>query len=108
MAAEKADVLMMGPLSPMIVDGIAEAFTLHKLWEAPDRDRLIAELAPRLRAMAAGGGFHDLIVVPDSELSRIPFEALPLISAVGPLLLDHILGAVRQGLARIVAGRRDG
>ena len=85
MAAEKADVLMMGPLSPMIVDGIAEAFTLHKLWEAPDRDRLIAELAPRLRAMAAGGGFHDLIDA--NAMSKFP--KLEMVSSFG-VGYDHI------------------
>ena len=59
MAAEKLDVLMVGPVMPLIEQGISRAFTLHKLWEAPDREALIANLAPRLRAMAAGGGKHE-------------------------------------------------
>ena len=61
MAGEKADVLMIEQMPEMIVDGIAEAFTLYKLWEAPDREKLIRELGPRLRAMAAGGPLHDRV-----------------------------------------------
>ncbi|MCZ7642891.1 MAG: 2-hydroxyacid dehydrogenase [Pseudorhodoplanes sp.] len=53
--AGKADVLLLGPTMPMIVEGIDRNFTLHKLWEASDRDALIAKLAPTLRAMAGGG-----------------------------------------------------
>ena len=41
MAAEKLDVLMVGPVMPLIEQGIERAFTLHKLWEAPDRAALI-------------------------------------------------------------------
>ena len=52
MAGERADVLMMEQMAPLTIEGIGKAFTLHKLWEAPDRDRLIGELAPRLRATA--------------------------------------------------------
>jgi lactate dehydrogenase-like 2-hydroxyacid dehydrogenase len=58
MANDKADVLLVGPAMPLIVDGLSRAFTLHKFWEAPDKDKLIAELAPRLKAMAGGGGGH--------------------------------------------------
>ncbi|KAB2883192.1 MAG: 2-hydroxyacid dehydrogenase [Pseudorhodoplanes sp.] len=54
--AEKADVLLLGPAMPMIVEGIDKNFTLHKLWETSDHDALIARLAPTLRAMAGGGG----------------------------------------------------
>lgn len=54
--AEKADVLLLGPAMPMIMEGIDKNFTLHKLWETSDRDALIARLAPTLRAMVGGGG----------------------------------------------------
>jgi lactate dehydrogenase-like 2-hydroxyacid dehydrogenase len=85
MAGEKAEVLMMAPMAPMIVDGIAKAFTLHRLWEAPDQDRLIGELAPRLRAMAAGGPVHDRVDGP--LMSRFP--RLEMISSFG-VGYDHI------------------
>jgi lactate dehydrogenase-like 2-hydroxyacid dehydrogenase len=85
MAGEKADVLMMAQMAPMIIEGADKAFTLHKLWEAPDRERLIGELAPRLRAIAAGGPVHDR-VGPDFMAK---FPKLEIISSFG-VGYDHV------------------
>src|ERR1700747_3341717 len=85
MAGDKADVLMMAQMAPMIVDGIAEAFTLHKLWEAPDRERLIGELAARLRAIAAGGAVHDS----GEPVFMAKFPKLEIISSFG-VGYDHV------------------
>ncbi len=85
MAGEKADVLMMAQMAPMIIEGVDRAFTLHKLWEAPDRERLIGELAPRLRAIAAGGPVHDR-VGPDFMAN---FPKLEIISSFG-VGYDHV------------------
>jgi lactate dehydrogenase-like 2-hydroxyacid dehydrogenase len=85
MAAEKADVLMLGPAMPLIVEGIAKAFTLHKLWEAPDPDKMMVALAPRLRAIAAGGGNH--APLDGTLMSRFP--KLEIISSFG-VGYDHI------------------
>jgi len=40
---------------------LAERFTVHKLHEAADKDALIAELAPRLRAIAGGNVSAELM-----------------------------------------------
>ncbi|TMJ30481.1 MAG: 2-hydroxyacid dehydrogenase [Alphaproteobacteria bacterium] len=85
MAAEKLDVLMVGPVMPLIEQGISRAFTLHKLWEAPDGEVLIAKLAPRLRAIVAGGGKHEPMG-PDF-LGRFP--KLEIISSFG-VGYDHV------------------
>jgi lactate dehydrogenase-like 2-hydroxyacid dehydrogenase len=85
MAGEKADVLMMAQMAPMIIEGVDRAFTLHKLWEAPDRERLIGELSPRLRAIAAGGPVHDR-VGPDFMAK---FPKLEIISSFG-VGYDHV------------------
>jgi lactate dehydrogenase-like 2-hydroxyacid dehydrogenase len=85
MAGDKADVLMMEQMAPMAIEGIGKAFTLHKLWEEPNREQLIAELAPRLRAIAAGGPVHDRV---DSALmARLP--KLEIISSFG-VGYDHV------------------
>jgi len=85
MAGDKADVLMMEEMAPLTIEGIGKAFTLHKLWEAPDRDRLIGELSPRLRAIAAGGAFHDHV---DAALmAKLP--KLEIISSFG-VGYDHV------------------
>jgi lactate dehydrogenase-like 2-hydroxyacid dehydrogenase len=85
MAGDKADVLMMEELAPVAIEGVAKAFTLHKLWEAPDRDRLIDELSPRLRAIAAGGPLHEH--VDRALMTRLP--KLEIISSFG-VGYDHV------------------
>jgi lactate dehydrogenase-like 2-hydroxyacid dehydrogenase len=85
MAGEKADVLMIEPLMPLIVEGVDRNFTLHRYWQAPDRDVLIAGLAPRLRAIVAGGTTHQKV---GSELmERLP--RLEFISNFG-VGYDHV------------------
>ena len=85
MAGDKADVLMMAQMAPMIIEGVGKAFALHKLWEAPDSERLIGELSPRLRAIAAGGPVHDR-VGPDFMAK---FPKLEIISSFG-VGYDHV------------------
>ncbi len=48
-------VLMPGPMARTIVEQLDANFTLHKLWEAEDPDRLIADNAERIEAIATGG-----------------------------------------------------
>jgi lactate dehydrogenase-like 2-hydroxyacid dehydrogenase len=52
MVAEKADVLLIGPPKPVIVNGLSGAFNLVKFPDAKDRDKFFAETAPRVRGMA--------------------------------------------------------
>ncbi|HEX2656221.1 MAG TPA: 2-hydroxyacid dehydrogenase [Xanthobacteraceae bacterium] len=85
MASDKVDVLMLGPQMPLVVNGIASAFSLHKLWEAPDRDALIAKLAPGLKAIAAGGGSHQ----PVDGAFMAKFPKLEIVSSMG-VGYDHI------------------
>ena len=52
MAAEKTEILLVGPPKPVIVNGLDPAVNLIRLAEAKDKDKLVAELGPRLRAIA--------------------------------------------------------
>jgi lactate dehydrogenase-like 2-hydroxyacid dehydrogenase len=52
MANEKPNVLLVGPPKPVIVDGLSSAVELHKLCDAKDPDAFLAEVAPRVRAIA--------------------------------------------------------
>src|SRR3712207_5345486 len=52
---DKPDVLMLGPYNGPEMDLLAERFALHRLWEAADKDALLARLAPGLRAVATKG-----------------------------------------------------
>ena len=49
------DVLMTGAMMPLVVDGLDAAFTLHRLHAVPDKDAFLAEVGPRIRAVATGG-----------------------------------------------------
>src|SRR6267143_930966 len=52
MAAEKADVLLIGPPKRVIVNGLTGAFNVVKLPDAKERDKFFSESGPRVRAMA--------------------------------------------------------
>ena len=83
--AAKADVLLLGPAMPLIVEGIDRNFTLHKFWEARDRDALISELGGKIKAMAAGGGGH--AAIDGAFMSKFP--RLEIISSFG-VGYDHV------------------
>ncbi|MGE3148433.1 MAG: 2-hydroxyacid dehydrogenase [Pseudorhodoplanes sp.] len=56
MTGGKPDILIYGPVMPTIVEQLGGVFTVHKLWEAKDRDKLIGELSSSLRALVASFG----------------------------------------------------
>jgi len=63
------EVLMPAEGMPIISERIEQRATLHRLWQAPDRDAALAELAPRIRAIVST--WHAVKV--DADLmSRFP------------------------------------
>lgn len=52
------DVLMLSPMMSLITDGIARAFTLHRAWEAADREAFLREVAPKVRGLAPGSHYR--------------------------------------------------
>jgi lactate dehydrogenase-like 2-hydroxyacid dehydrogenase len=48
-------ILMIGPYPQWDMTDIEGRYTLHKLWEAPDRNAFIAQHAPSIRAIATRG-----------------------------------------------------
>ncbi len=55
MAAEKTDVLLIGPAKPVIVKGLAGPFNLIKFSDAKDREKFFAETAPQVPGIAVTG-----------------------------------------------------
>jgi len=51
----KPGMVMVGPLMPRVMEGLAPLFEVHKLWEAADQDALLAKVAPAVRAIATDG-----------------------------------------------------
>jgi lactate dehydrogenase-like 2-hydroxyacid dehydrogenase len=46
------DVLMTGPMRPIVMETLAARTRLHRLWEAPDRAAFLREVGPRIRGIA--------------------------------------------------------
>jgi lactate dehydrogenase-like 2-hydroxyacid dehydrogenase len=84
MAAEKTDVLLIGPPKPVIVNGLAGPFNLIKLSDAKDAEKLLAETAPRVRAMAVSGTEQR---VNGAFMTRFP--KLEIVSSFG-VGYDHV------------------
>jgi lactate dehydrogenase-like 2-hydroxyacid dehydrogenase len=55
MKPEKPDLLLTGPMMPFIEEQLDALFKVHRLAKASDREALIAEIAPRTRAIAHAG-----------------------------------------------------
>jgi lactate dehydrogenase-like 2-hydroxyacid dehydrogenase len=84
MAAEKTEILLIGPPKPVIVNGLDPAVNLIRFADAKDKDQLCAELAPRLRAIAMSVTSERM----DSAfMSRFP--RLEIVSSFG-VGYDHI------------------
>lgn len=50
---DRPHILMPAPMHPAAIAGIEAAFTLHRLWEQPDRDAHLAAVAGMVRGLAA-------------------------------------------------------
>lgn len=89
-----ADVLMIGPYPQWDMVDLEARYTLHKLWEAADREALIAANARRIRAIATRGELGA-----DAELmSRLPNLEIVSCYGVGTDAID--LGYARaHGIA---------
>ena len=91
----KADVLMIAPMLPLVIEKLSDAFTLHRLWEAPDRESFLWEVGPQIRGLAVGGGGHKPI---GAELYDL-LPKLEILSSFG-VGYDHIDAreAARRGI----------
>jgi lactate dehydrogenase-like 2-hydroxyacid dehydrogenase len=47
----RPDVLMMGPMIPSVVEKLEADYTVHRLWEAGDKDAFLREHGPKIRAI---------------------------------------------------------
>lgn len=68
MAAEKKEVLLLGPLKPVVVNGLESGCVVHKTAAAPDRDAFLAEHAG-VRAIACSATTEK---IPGSFMERFP------------------------------------
>jgi lactate dehydrogenase-like 2-hydroxyacid dehydrogenase len=62
------EILTLGPLSAPLTATLEQTYTVHHLWQAPDRAALLAAVGPRIRAAATTG--H--IPCPPALLDALP------------------------------------
>lgn len=51
----KPEILMIAPLMPSVMQALEAAYTVHKLWEAADRQDLMARVSGGVRGVATNG-----------------------------------------------------
>lgn len=76
MTESRINVLMVGPQVPAYADALEQAFTVHKLWLASDRQAFLAERASLIRAIATNAPVG---------ADRALIEALPKLEIVSSL-----------------------
>jgi len=84
MASEKPDVLLLGPPKPLIANGLAPLFTVHRLPDGGDRDAAIAAIAGRVRGFAVT---LSNVQINADLMSRFPH--LEIVSSFG-VGYDHV------------------
>ncbi|MBV1701882.1 MAG: 2-hydroxyacid dehydrogenase [Hyphomicrobiales bacterium] len=85
------EILMPAPMMPMISEQLSARARLHKLWEADDKVAEMARLAPRIKALAVGGGHQ-----PIDAGFLAQFPTLEIVASFG-VGYDHVdVNAARQ------------
>ncbi len=84
MASQKPDILLIGAPKPVIANGLAPAFNVHRLADAKDRDAFMAELADRVRGFAVT---FSNIAIDGALMSRFP--RLEIVASFG-VGYDHV------------------
>jgi len=74
---EKPSIIQYVPMLASVETALQSAYDVHRLWEAPDRDALVAEIAPRVRGFATDG-HHG---IPPDLMAKLP--ALEIVSSYG-------------------------
>jgi lactate dehydrogenase-like 2-hydroxyacid dehydrogenase len=66
----KPALLVTGPMMPLIDKGVENAFSVHRLHQAADREALLAKVAPEIRAICTGG--HTGVKTDEAFMARFP------------------------------------
>jgi lactate dehydrogenase-like 2-hydroxyacid dehydrogenase len=75
----KLEILMTGPMMPLIEEGVARVFTLHRLQQVADRETLLQTMGPNIKALCTGS--HTGVASNEALIARLP--ALKIIANFG-------------------------
>src|ERR1700704_6637725 len=84
MASQKPDILLLGAPKPVIANGLAAAFNVHKLADATAREAFLAGLADKVRGFAVT---FSSIAIDGALMSRFP--RLEIVASFG-VGYDHV------------------
>lgn len=84
MAADRADIALIGASKPVIVGGLEPHTNLHKVFEAKDREAFLSEIAPKVRGLAIA---YTANKVDGAFMSRFP--KLEIVASFG-VGYDHV------------------
>lgn len=75
----KPEILITGPMMPLIAEGVGKSFIVHWLHEANDREALFRKIGPNVKAICTGS--HTGVATNDALMARFP--ALKIIGNFG-------------------------
>jgi lactate dehydrogenase-like 2-hydroxyacid dehydrogenase len=75
---QKPDILMLTPMRPLVEAKLDQEFNLHRLWNAPDPEKMLTETGPRVRGIVSF-----VASCPRSLIERLPALEIIATSAVG-------------------------
>jgi lactate dehydrogenase-like 2-hydroxyacid dehydrogenase len=88
----KPDILMLNPMRPLVETALAPHVTLHRYWDAPDKDAFLNAIGPRIRGILAFGA-----AVPRNLMERLPALEIVASAAVGYDSVD-VKAAAERGV----------
>src|SRR5262245_12531507 len=100
-SSEKIDLLIYGPMRPILENGFSDQFVVHSAETRADLERLTADVAARLRGMAVT--YHTVAANKES-LARFP--KLEIVSSFG-VGYDHVDSAYARDHNIVVTNTPD-
>ncbi len=91
----KPALLMTGAMMPLIENGCDAAFTVHRLHKAADREALLKQVAPEIKAICTGG--HTGVKTDAALMGRFPNLKIVGNFGVGYDSVD-VAGAAKHGV----------
>ena len=91
----KPALLMTGPMMPLIMAGCDDVFSVHRLWEASDRETLLKRVAGDIQAICTGG--HTGVKTDDALMGRLPKLKIVGNFGVGYDFVD-VAAAIKRGV----------
>ncbi|BCJ92252.1 glycerate dehydrogenase [Terrihabitans soli] len=88
----KPDILMLTPMRPLVEKTLAQHVTLHRFWDAPDKEKLLSDVGPRITGIVSF-----VASCPRSLIEKLPKLEIIATSAVGYDGID-VKAAAERGI----------